>query len=79
MTAQRYVHDILQPRVLPLIQRLPEAIFQQDIARPHTAIHECTSFGSEFSTSTTIRCLTSWPESLEQEHWSVDDKLKLSK
>ncbi|GFT25848.1 transposable element Tcb1 transposase [Trichonephila clavipes] len=28
MTAQRYVHDILQPHVLPLMQRLPGAIFQ---------------------------------------------------
>ncbi|GFT57938.1 uncharacterized protein TNCV_2768461 [Trichonephila clavipes] len=36
MTAQRYVHDILQPHVLPLMQRLPGAIFQQDNARPHT-------------------------------------------
>ncbi|GFW39793.1 transposable element Tcb2 transposase [Trichonephila clavipes] len=37
MTAQRYVHDILQPHVLPLMQRLPGSIFQQDNARPHTA------------------------------------------
>ncbi|GFW75205.1 transposable element Tcb1 transposase [Trichonephila clavipes] len=37
MTAQRYVHDILQPHVLPLLQRLPGAIFQQDNARSHTA------------------------------------------
>ncbi|GFT30020.1 transposable element Tcb2 transposase [Trichonephila clavipes] len=36
MTAQRYVHDILQPHVLPLMQRLPGDIFQQDNARPHT-------------------------------------------
>ncbi|GFT20606.1 transposable element Tcb1 transposase [Trichonephila clavipes] len=36
MTAQRYVHDILQPHVLPLTQRLPGDIFQQDNARPHT-------------------------------------------
>ncbi|GFT86689.1 l-Fucosyltransferase [Trichonephila clavipes] len=35
--SQRYVHDILQPHVLPLIRRLPRAIFQQDNARPHTA------------------------------------------
>ncbi|GFU65793.1 transposable element Tcb2 transposase [Trichonephila clavipes] len=37
ITAQRYVHDILQPHVLPLMQRLRGAIFQQDNARPHTA------------------------------------------
>ncbi|GFX62326.1 transposable element Tcb2 transposase [Trichonephila clavipes] len=37
MTAQQYVHDILHPHVLPLMQRLPGAIFQQDNARPHTA------------------------------------------
>ncbi|GFX20955.1 transposable element Tcb2 transposase [Trichonephila clavipes] len=36
MTAQLYVHDILQPHVLPLMQRLPGAIFQQDNSRPHT-------------------------------------------
>ncbi|GFW37623.1 transposable element Tcb2 transposase [Trichonephila clavipes] len=37
MTAQRYVHDILQPHVLPLTQRLPGAIFQRDNARPRMA------------------------------------------
>ncbi|GFT06486.1 transposable element Tcb2 transposase [Trichonephila clavipes] len=37
MTVQRYVYDILQPHVLPLMQRLPRAIFQQDNARPYTA------------------------------------------
>ncbi|GFX87815.1 transposable element Tcb2 transposase [Trichonephila clavipes] len=37
MTAQRYIHDILQPHVLPLMQRLPEAIFQEDNVRPHIA------------------------------------------
>ncbi|GFX69127.1 transposable element Tcb1 transposase [Trichonephila clavipes] len=33
MPAQPYVHDNLQPHVLPLMQRLPGAIFQQDTAR----------------------------------------------
>ncbi|GFY13918.1 transposable element Tcb1 transposase [Trichonephila clavipes] len=37
MTAQRYVHDILQPHVLPLMQRLPAAIFEQDNTWPTTA------------------------------------------
>ncbi|GFT02106.1 transposable element Tcb2 transposase [Trichonephila clavipes] len=37
MAAQRYVHDILQPHVLPFMQRLPGVIFQQDNARPYTA------------------------------------------
>ncbi|GFV65471.1 transposable element Tcb1 transposase [Trichonephila clavipes] len=36
MTAQRYVHDILQPHVSPLMQRLPGAIFPKDNAQPHT-------------------------------------------
>ncbi|GFW72147.1 transposable element Tcb2 transposase [Trichonephila clavipes] len=36
MTAQWYVHDILQLHVLPLMQRLSGAIFQKDNARPHT-------------------------------------------
>ncbi|GFX34439.1 uncharacterized protein TNCV_3656771 [Trichonephila clavipes] len=37
MPAQWYVHDILQPHVLSLMQRLPGAIFKQDNARRHTA------------------------------------------
>ncbi|GFW18302.1 transposable element Tcb2 transposase [Trichonephila clavipes] len=37
MTAQRYVDGILQPHVLPLMQRLPGAIFQKDKARNYTA------------------------------------------
>ncbi|GFT87741.1 uncharacterized protein TNCV_4000931 [Trichonephila clavipes] len=38
MTAQWYVHDILQPHVLPLMQQLPGASFQQDNARPHKTV-----------------------------------------
>ncbi|GFX49902.1 transposable element Tcb1 transposase [Trichonephila clavipes] len=37
MIAQLYVHDILKPHVLPLMQRFPGAILQQDNARHHTA------------------------------------------
>ncbi|GFW75450.1 transposable element Tcb1 transposase [Trichonephila clavipes] len=37
MTAQRYVHDILQPLVFRLRQWLPGTIFQQDNDWPHTA------------------------------------------
>ncbi|GFS61089.1 transposable element Tcb2 transposase [Trichonephila clavipes] len=37
MTAQRFVHNVLQPHVLPLIQRFPGAIFQQNNSQPHTA------------------------------------------
>ncbi|GFX84532.1 transposable element Tcb2 transposase [Trichonephila clavipes] len=32
-----YVHDILQPHLLPLIAGFRKVIFQQDNARPHTA------------------------------------------
>ncbi|GFX07692.1 uncharacterized protein TNCV_4159611 [Trichonephila clavipes] len=41
MTIQRYVHYILQPHVLPLLQRLSAAIFQQDNTRPQTASPHC--------------------------------------
>ncbi|GFY29677.1 transposable element Tcb1 transposase [Trichonephila clavipes] len=37
MIAQRYDHDILQPHVLPLMQQLSGALFQQDNCRHHTA------------------------------------------
>ncbi|GFW37751.1 hypothetical protein TNCV_4629561 [Trichonephila clavipes] len=40
MTAQWYVHDILQPQVLSLMPWLPGAIFQQDNARPPTVKFE---------------------------------------
>ncbi|GFU89455.1 transposable element Tcb2 transposase [Trichonephila clavipes] len=45
-------HDILQPYVLLLMQRLPGAIFPQDTARPHTArvSQEC------LCTVTTLPC-----------------------
>ncbi|GFY25340.1 transposable element Tcb1 transposase [Trichonephila clavipes] len=37
LTGQRYVEDILRPHVVPFLNGLPGAIFQQDIARPNTA------------------------------------------
>lgn len=37
LSSQRYVSKALEPVVLPYIQRLPSAIFQQDNARPHVA------------------------------------------
>ncbi|GFY21330.1 transposable element Tcb2 transposase [Trichonephila clavipes] len=37
MPVQQYVHDIMQPHVLLLMQQLHGAIFPQDNARPHTA------------------------------------------
>ncbi|GFU98996.1 transposable element Tcb2 transposase [Trichonephila clavipes] len=37
MTAQLYVHDILQPLELQLMQRLPGAIFQQGNDRLQTS------------------------------------------
>ncbi|GFS70981.1 transposable element Tcb2 transposase [Trichonephila clavipes] len=50
MTAQWYVHDILQPHVLPIMHRLTGAIFQPENAWPHTArvsqdcLHTVTTF-----------------------------------
>ncbi|UYV71413.1 hypothetical protein LAZ67_8003051 [Cordylochernes scorpioides] len=37
MTAQRYVFDVLRPVTLPYLQGVPNALYQQDNARPHTA------------------------------------------
>ncbi|GFW91954.1 transposable element Tcb2 transposase [Trichonephila clavipes] len=36
MTAQGYVHDIVQQHALSFMQRLPGAVFQQDNAQLHT-------------------------------------------
>ena len=35
LKSNRYIREILQPEVLPLLQATPHAIFQQDNARPH--------------------------------------------
>ncbi|GFX91723.1 DDE_3 domain-containing protein [Trichonephila clavipes] len=37
LTGQSYVDDILQPLLVPFLNGLPGAIFQQDNARPYTA------------------------------------------
>ncbi|UYV65857.1 hypothetical protein LAZ67_3005721, partial [Cordylochernes scorpioides] len=37
MTAQRYVDDVLRPVTLPYLQGVPNALYQQDNARPHIA------------------------------------------
>ncbi|UYV79063.1 hypothetical protein LAZ67_17000977 [Cordylochernes scorpioides] len=37
MTAQRYVDDVLRLVTLPYLQGVPNALYQQDNARPHTA------------------------------------------
>ena len=37
LNSNRYIREILQPEVLPLLQATPHAIFQQDNVRPHVA------------------------------------------
>ena len=37
MTVQRYVDDMLRPVTLPYFQGVPNALYQQDNARPHIA------------------------------------------
>ncbi|KFM68254.1 Transposable element Tcb1 transposase, partial [Stegodyphus mimosarum] len=37
LNSQRYISEVLEPIVLPYLQGLPTAIFQQDNARPHVA------------------------------------------
>ena len=37
LTAQRYINEIVQPVVTPMLQRHPGMIFQHDNARPHVA------------------------------------------
>ncbi|GFS81602.1 transposable element Tcb2 transposase [Trichonephila clavipes] len=64
MTAQRYVHDILLPHVLPLMQWLPGAIFQHCNARPHTARVSQDSF----HTATTLPLLARSPDFSPIEH-----------
>lgn len=37
LNARRYIDNILEPVLVPFLQDLPEAVFQHDNARPHTA------------------------------------------
>ncbi|GFW24152.1 transposable element Tcb1 transposase [Trichonephila clavipes] len=37
LNSQRYISEVLEPGVLPYLQGLATAIFQQDNARPHVA------------------------------------------
>ncbi|GFW32179.1 hypothetical protein TNCV_2602051 [Trichonephila clavipes] len=56
LTCQRYVDDILQPHVVPVLNGLPGAIFQQDNARSHYR----GSLGTEKKNkAVTLKCLGS--------------------
>ena len=37
MTALRYIHEVVEPHVLPYLETIENPIFQQDNARPHVA------------------------------------------
>ncbi|GFX71940.1 transposable element Tc1 transposase [Trichonephila clavipes] len=37
LNSNRYVHEVFQSEVVPFLQGIPGAIFQQDNAQPHVA------------------------------------------
>ncbi|GFX79754.1 transposable element Tc1 transposase [Trichonephila clavipes] len=37
LDSNRYIHEVQQPEVVPFLQGISGAIFQQDNARPHVA------------------------------------------
>ncbi|CAH1994188.1 unnamed protein product [Acanthoscelides obtectus] len=39
MNAQRYIHEVLEPHLLPYLDTLADPTFQQGNARPHVARH----------------------------------------
>ncbi|GFU39742.1 transposable element Tcb1 transposase [Trichonephila clavipes] len=55
LSSQRYISEVVEPSVLPYLQSLATAIFQQDNARPHVA---CTV--QKFCVNHQIELLT-WP------------------
>lgn len=55
LNARRYIDNILEPVVLPFLQNLPGAVFQQDNARPHTA-----NVTLDFLAENNVNCLP-WP------------------
>ncbi|GFX58191.1 transposable element Tcb2 transposase [Trichonephila clavipes] len=64
-------HDILQPHVLPFMQRIPAAVLQQDNVRSHTA--RVSQDG--LRTVTTLPCPTRSPDLSPIEH--IWDHLRL--
>ncbi|GFW60334.1 transposable element Tcb1 transposase [Trichonephila clavipes] len=61
LNSQRYISEVLEPVVLPYLQGLATAIFQQDNTRPHVAIsclswcciyggQHCITHGNSYST-----------------------------
>ncbi|MBJ5584651.1 transposase [Salmonella enterica subsp. enterica serovar Typhimurium] len=55
LNSHRYISDVLEPVVLPYLQDLPAATFQQDNARPHVA-----RTVQQFFTAQEV-CLLPWP------------------
>ena len=55
MNALNYISDVLEPVAIPFLNSLPDAIFQQDNARPHTA-RVVRSFFNENNVN-----LSDWP------------------
>ncbi|GFW23186.1 transposable element Tcb1 transposase [Trichonephila clavipes] len=59
LNRQRYISNLLETVVLPYIQRLPSAIFQQDNACPHVARDFQKFFTHQIEL---IPCATTAPE-----------------
>ncbi|GFU01670.1 transposable element Tcb1 transposase [Trichonephila clavipes] len=55
LNSQRYISEVMEPAVLPYLQGLATAIFQQDNARAHVA-----RFGQRFFVNHQIELLP-WP------------------
>ena len=47
LNADQYNFDILCPVIVPYLRGLPNAIFQQDNARPHVAHHVLTFLSTQ--------------------------------
>ena len=47
LNSNRYVGEFLEPEVIPFLQGIPGAIFQQDNARPHVARIVLDSFSAQ--------------------------------
>ncbi|GFU55939.1 transposable element Tcb1 transposase [Trichonephila clavipes] len=51
LNSQRYISEVLEPVILPYLQSLATAIFQQDNSRPHVA-----RIGQSSSPITRLNC-----------------------
>ena len=57
LNSDRYIREIVEPEVLPLLQSIPGAIFQQDNTRVHVSHTVQAFFSTQYCTVDALHCV----------------------